>query len=425
MNQLIKIPKVHISQSLLPESKSILIRVLFITAFLNRSTTLTKINFNEDIKVMITALKQLGKTIYYTPSQLTIHNTNIHTTLANTIQLKNSGITARIMCVFAMLLGKKNLTLIGTKQLYKRPFKETIKICSKLLRNNPICFLKHRNQLPIKVIHTPQLKLPKILHITCKYSSQTLTALLIILPLIIKKKLTIKIKQVVSVPYIKLVTTLLKKFNINIIYNSNIVIYPGKYKLKTPITKLIEKDNSAVPYYIFNRLDKACRLQISSKTLTSTQKEIKIIKILNSLGFKLTPHAPTHLKCYRHTPNVKYLTVNCSEIIDTAMLLPTLIINNVKKIKLYNIYNWNFKECKRITALNKELKKLGLKTKKGNNWIKIHCYKLRNNAIIDTYKDHRMVLSMFQYSNKCNIVINNPNNIKKTFPNFLKQCLTS
>ncbi|MGX7582685.1 hypothetical protein ACWNX2_00585 [Candidatus Vidania fulgoroideorum] len=317
-------------------------------------------------------------------------------------------------------MGSKNLILTGNKRLLKRPFTETIAICHKLLQNNPVSFLKTTNKLPIKIIHTPQIKIPPILQVKCKHSSQTLTALLLVLPLIIKKKLTLKIMQAVSIPYIKLVITLLKRFNIKVKYHKDIILYPSKYKLITSINKLIEKDNSAIPYYIFYKLNTLDSIQISTNTLTSTQKEIKIIKILNSLGFKFTSHLPRQLKCARTTSQIKYLTVNCSEIIDTAMLLPTLVANTIKRIKLYNIYNWNFKECQRIKALNKEIKKLGLKTKHGNNWIKISYHKLRNKVIIDTYKDHRMFLSMLQFSNNCNMILNNPNNIKKTFPQFLK-----
>ncbi|QSW37657.1 hypothetical protein JS520_00570 [Candidatus Vidania fulgoroideae] len=423
MNQLVKTPHIRLNKTLLPESKSILIRVVFITAFTTRNAVINTTSLNEDIKVMLSALKQLGKKILYTHSQLTIYGTNTLPKVGNTINLKNSGITARIMCVFAMLLGQRKLTLVGNTRLYKRPFKETINTCRKLLLNNPLKFLKHNDKLPIQIVDKPHIKIPHTLYVSCKHSSQTITALLLVLPLILKKKLTIKLIQPVSKPYIKLAIKLLQEFNINIHYDKDITVYPGNYISRKPIYKLIEKDNSAIPYYIFNKLNNLYRLKINIKTLTSKQQEIKIIKVLNSIGFKLTKHTPRQLRCYSNKPQIKYLTINCSEIIDTAMLLPLLTLKNIKKIKLYNIYNWNYKECKRITALNKEIKKIGLKTKKGSNWLKVNCHKLRNNIVIDTYKDHRIFLSMFQYSNNCNITINNPNNIKKSFPNFLKQCL--
>ncbi|MGX7582684.1 hypothetical protein ACWNX2_00580 [Candidatus Vidania fulgoroideorum] len=102
MNQLIQLPNIHITKTALPESKSIVIRVLFITAFLNKPIVIKHINLNEDIKVMLSTLRRLGHQITYIPPYLTINTTHKQQITTHTLHLKNSGITARLMCVFAL-----------------------------------------------------------------------------------------------------------------------------------------------------------------------------------------------------------------------------------------------------------------------------------------------------------------------------------
>ncbi|MCH9781596.1 MAG: 3-phosphoshikimate 1-carboxyvinyltransferase, partial [Betaproteobacteria bacterium] len=90
--------------------------------------------------------------------------------------------------------------------------------------------------------------------------------------------------------------------------------------------------------------------------------------------------------------------------------------------KLINIASWKVKETDRIQAMSNELKKLGATVHSTNNTISITPpYIIKDNVTIDTYDDHRiaMCFSLISLSER-NVIINNPECVNKTYPNFFK-----
>jgi len=119
---------------------------------------------------------------------------------------------------------------------------------------------------------------------------------------------------------------------------------------------------------------------------------------------------------------LKGLEVNCIEIPDAAMTLSVLAVFADSPTKLKNIGSWKVKETDRILAIEKELKKLGVNVKSTENSMTIFPQKnLKDNVGIETYNDHRiaMCFSLFCLKN-LNIVIQNPNCVNKTYPDFFK-----
>jgi 3-phosphoshikimate 1-carboxyvinyltransferase len=90
---------------------------------------------------------------------------------------------------------------------------------------------------------------------------------------------------------------------------------------------------------------------------------------------------------------------------------------------LRNIASWRVKETDRITAMATELSKVGAVVEEGADFIKITPpAKLKPNAVIDTYDDHRMAMCFSLVSlGGVPIIINDPKCVAKTFPNYFEE----
>ena len=88
-------------------------------------------------------------------------------------------------------------------------------------------------------------------------------------------------------------------------------------------------------------------------------------------------------------------------------------------VVIKNIASWRVKETDRIDAMVKEMTKLGVKVESGDDWISIDASK-RNDAtpVFDTYNDHRMAMCMSLIAFDREVVINDPDCIRKTFPTY-------
>ena len=117
---------------------------------------------------------------------------------------------------------------------------------------------------------------------------------------------------------------------------------------------------------------------------------------------------------------LKGLEVDCKMIPDAAMTLATMALFCEGTTKLTNIASWKVKETDRIIAMQTELLKLGAKVSSTKNSITITPpERINNNIQIDTYDDHRMAMCFSLVSlNKNLVIINDPECVKKTYPNY-------
>ena len=84
-----------------------------------------------------------------------------------------------------------------------------------------------------------------------------------------------------------------------------------------------------------------------------------------------------------------------------------------------NVYNLRVKETDRIQALAQELRKLGAEVDAGNDYLKITAPDRLKPAIIDTYDDHRMAMSLSLAAlGDVDIEMRDPQCVTKTFPEY-------
>ena len=87
-----------------------------------------------------------------------------------------------------------------------------------------------------------------------------------------------------------------------------------------------------------------------------------------------------------------------------------------------NVPNLRVKETDRIAALATELAKLGAKVEQQSDGLTIHPPLTPTPAVLDTYDDHRMAMSLALAGLRCaGCVIRDPGCSAKTFPDFFER----
>lgn len=340
----------------------------------------------EDVKYMQQGLKQLTKKN------------------PGTLKLGNAGTAVRFLTALASVMNKK-VEITGEKRMLSRPIKDLADALNDLGAN----VKTSKNDCPpVKIL--PSKPLGGTIEIQGDKSSQYITALLLISPLL-PKGLKIKIKgKTTSLPYIEMTKKLIKET-----------------EKKSKIT--VESDASSASYIGAFAALTSQTVEIQHIPTNSIQGDIKFIDYLKKMGCKIVHHR--NMISVAGPKNLKPLgTVDMNKTPDLVMTFTILACLTKGKTKIINIGNLRIKESDRIQALENEIKKLGIEVRTTKDSITIHgidknilIKKLQNKIIrIDTYNDHRiaMAFGILKATHLPNLVITHPEVVKKSYPNFWK-----
>ncbi|MGX7577061.1 hypothetical protein [Candidatus Vidania fulgoroideorum] len=383
-------------------SKSISNRNIICSLMCKKCTYIKNCSNSEDSKIIFNyfrIFKKDNSLIFYTKKK------------KKKVFLKNAGTVLRPMLVYFTFSNSKIL-IDGNVSMRKRPIYELLNILKKL--GAEYKFLKSNFCLPIKIFPS-KIKKKKKLTLNCSKTSQFATSLFLVLPRFIRNKLKIYLKNIITKYYILITFKVLILYGVKInIKNNSIVIEPHKYEQKKK--SYIEPDISSLSYFVFfsliNRNIFFCK-DISSRSI---QGELKILNVFKKIGINLIFSKYGIFFFYKKI-YIKNLTVNCKDIPDSSLILTILVNFFIKRVKLINIKNWNFKESNRIYSIFKETIKSGNLSIAGKNWI-LFKKKSKRDFFLKTYLDHRICMTFSFISYIKNLKILFPRCVKKTFCNF-------
>ena len=365
-----------------PSSKSYTNRALILAAIRKGKTTIINPLDCDDTKYMIQALRKLGvKVEQKNSSQITVISEGSPFKKPSKINIGNAGTAMRFL---TPLLAAQPFTskITGNKRMQERPMKDLIQALPVKIEHNNFC--------PPLTIHGETLNLKKI-SIPAKISSQFVSALILNAPLLGNPKIDIKGKTV-SKPYIKMTKDIIKKFG-------------PRYTIET--------DASSASYF-FALGALGFNVKVANLTSKSLQADIQILKYLRKMGCQIKEDAkgiqvigPKTLKPLG--------TVNLQELPDSAMTLATLCCFAPGRSTLQGLSTLRHKECDRLAALAKELPNV----RELRSGLQIQGTEKIQPKTIKTYQDHRMAMcAAILKSQEPKIKIQNPNCVKKTYPNF-------
>ena len=328
---------------------------------------------------------------------------------------QDAGTSFRFLTSF-LAIKKEHVVLSGTERMKQRPVKVLVDALNKI--GAEILYLENEGFPPIYVkgkINQVKNKLD----ISGDISSQYISSLLLIAPLL-EKGIEINIEEpFYSRPYVNMTLNLMNSFGIksevkgNKISIKNQEFSSGSY--------IVESDWSAASYWysILSISDNINNLTLQGLKKKSNQGDSVISELMKSFGvntqYKEDGIVLTKIKF--DTEEIELDFRDCPDLTQTILVVAAY---HKIKLKVSGVESLKIKETDRLLAMKNELKKIGCDFyEEDNYWVlEKRSREMDDELPIDTYKDHRMAMAFAPLASKKSIIINDPDVVVKSYPTY-------
>ncbi len=328
---------------------------------------------------------------------------------------QDAGTSFRFLTSF-LAIKKEHVVLSGTERMKQRPVKVLVDALNKI--GAEILYLENEGFPPIYVkgkINQVKNKLD----IPGDISSQYISSLLLIAPLL-EKGIEINIEEpFYSRPYVNMTLNLMNSFGIksevkgNKISIKNQEFSSGSY--------IVESDWSAASYWysILSISDNINNLTLQGLKKKSNQGDSVISELMKSFGVN-TQYKEDGIVLTKIKLDTEEIELDFRDCPDLAQTILVVAAYHKIKLKVSGVESLKIKETDRLLAMKNELKKIGCDFyEEGNYWLlEKRRREIDDELSIDTYKDHRMAMAFAPLASKKSIIINDPEVVVKSYPTY-------
>lgn len=387
----------------LPASKSISNRALIIYALSGGEILPENLSDCDDTEVIIRALRDMPEEI----------------------NIKAAGTAMRFMTAYLSVLDGHCHTLTGTERMKHRPIGILVDALRRL--GADVEYVGNPGFPPLRI--KGQSLEGGLLEIPGNVSSQYISALLMIGP-VLKKGLTLRLTgDIISRPYIDLTLSVMHQFGSQAEWTDidTIQVSPTPYRERN---YYIENDWSSASYwYEMMALSQGEDDEIRLQGLMdgSRQGDSSVRYIFSLLGVKSSfettelgkPTTVTLKRSGRSVTRLEYDFVNSPDLAQTFVVCCAVM---GVPFHFRGLSTLKIKETDRIAALKAEMRKLGYVIHEGDgtelSWDGERCEPDLESGI-DTYEDHRMALAFAPAALRVQgLKINNPQVVSKSYPRY-------
>ncbi|MEO8019015.1 MAG: 3-phosphoshikimate 1-carboxyvinyltransferase [Pseudomonadota bacterium] len=409
----------------LPGSKSLTLRDCAIAALADGVSTIRYPGECDDYWRMKECLRRLGIVVDDSVEGV-VHITGRGGEFASgDIELNTgqSAVSTRLLLAMAAL--RTGRTLIdGHVSMRNRPNKALVDALAKLGARMDSSKDGH---LPTTVMGTRRLRGP--VRVPSDISSQYLTSLLIIAPLI-DDGLTIEVEgQLASKPYVDLTFDEMAKFGVTVDNQGyqTLRVAAGGYRAGTID---VEGDASAASYFAALATLHGARITLSNLGAGTRQGDYAFFGLCEKLGARVERTTDrTTIEGPRRLDASFDREVDMTSMPDVAPTLMMLAPFLRQTTRITGLATLRVKECDRIAAPTRELRKLGVSVEEGPDYMVIEpladgeerrrATSMPTRVEIDTYHDHRIAMSFGVLGSRLpGLRILDPGCVAKTYPNF-------
>ena len=432
--EIVPFKKSHTFTVSMPGSKSISNRALVLASLCNCEVKLKGVLVSEDVELMKEALISMGVQINEEKNGKTLLVRGCEGKLPfkeQSLKVGNAGTVARFLTALLATQKEGVFHLDGSSAMRLRPMNELTKSletmgCKFSFSAKPGCF-------PF-TMHTNGLQ-GKVWSIDATKSSQVLSALLMIAPLINRGTCIRYEGGTVSEPFVGITTKMINSFsrgrNCRIAsYDNEIEIHSEGYSTED-FEYHIEPDATAASYFLTLPIATGGSCLAKGISTTMLQGDSAYIGILEKLGFNISSTQGGTLSSLPAAAGGG--ESNFNKISDTFLTILAVSPLLTHDILVRGIGHTRKQETDRVSAMAKELRKLGQNIEEGNDyiWVRPDLNKLRDAvgsmASVSTYDDHRFAMSfailgchdLFDDGRPW-LSIKDHQCCSKTFPNFFE-----
>jgi 3-phosphoshikimate 1-carboxyvinyltransferase len=404
----------------LPGSKSLTLRDCAIAALADGESTILFPGECDDYWRMKECLQRLAIDIDdRTPEQLRVIGRG-GKFVEGAVELftGQSAVSTRLLLAMAAL--RPGLTTIdGHFSMQARPNKPLL---DALLQLGARVESSRDGYLPARVIGSDQLRGP--VEVPSDISSQYLTSLLIIAPLL-PDGLEIRVAgKLTSKPYVDLTLDEMQKFGVQVENDdySSLRVAHQPYRART---LGVEGDASAASYFAALATLHGGSIRLENLGTSTRQGDYAFFGLCERLGASVR-RLPEQTQIIGPSAGLGVFDgdVDMTSMPDVAPTLMMMAPFLSRPTRITGLATLRVKECDRIASPARELRKLGVVLEEGPDFIRIEplgaAASARQTPVeIETYHDHRIAMSFGVLGSLLpGLVILDPGCVAKTYPNY-------
>lgn len=378
----------------LPASKSISNRALIINALAKATSQIENLSDCDDTRVMVRALTESHEVI----------------------DIGAAGTAMRFLTAY-LSVTSGTATITGTQRMQQRPIQLLVDALREL--GAQIEYARQEGFPPLHIIGR-ELNGGE-LTLKGSVSSQYISALLMISPVLTNGLLLHLTGNIISRPYINLTLQLMKEFGASAswVSESSIRVMSQPY---CSVPFKVESDWSAASYwYQMVALSEQAEVELTGLFSNSYQGDSRGAEVFSRLGVA-TEYTPQGVKLIKSGELPKRLDEDFVDIPDLAQTFVVTCALLHIPFRFTGLQSLKIKETDRIAALRTELKKLGYVIQEENGsvllWNGERC-EPEAIPVINTYEDHRMAMAFAPAALRLpQLVIDEPQVVSKSYPGY-------
>lgn len=388
-------------------SKSVSHRLMIAASLAQGVSNISNVLKSEDLEATIGILKNLGIMITSKGNNYTIIGNTFYNSSIS-LNANESGSTLRFFIPITWYISGSH-TFIGNNTLARRPLNVYEKIAKQFGYSLDI------NDGEFPIITRGPIK-PGNYIIDGSVSSQFITGLLFVLPLLNGSSKISFTKKLASASYIDLTLDTLIKAGIKIKVTELGYEILGNQKYDA-LNEVVEGDYSQAAFFLIAGLLND-NITIKNLNTNSLQGDMEILNIIKKANGKLI------IKDNKITTSKSELEATIIDLYNIPDLGPILMVMAAKSKGITTFLNVDRlvgKESNRLLAMQDNLVKMGVDfTIKGNRAFIKGCPILKGDFIVKTYNDHRIAMAMTIAASVASapVTLDDYTVINKSYPTF-------
>jgi 3-phosphoshikimate 1-carboxyvinyltransferase len=334
------------------------------------------------------------------------------------VDVGHAGTAMRFLTAFLSTV-KGSFELTGSKRMKERPIRLLTEALNTLGAN--INYQAEHGYPPLLIQGSFEQKTNQV-SIKGDVSSQYISALLIIAP-VLQNGLKLQIEgYLTSEPYVRMTLKMLEEAGIQYSWDANVIeIEKQEFKASTLI---VEPDWSAASYwYSIVALLESAKINLPHLRENSLQGDSRITSIMRSLGVSTQRTSDGILLSSSPLAIEEDKILDLKDCPDLAQSIIVCAAAKGLNLKFTGLETLKIKETNRIKALQQELAKIGVALLEEDLIYTLDCSQIHfpDRVSFNTYDDHRMAMAFAPLSTLIKEVqIEDYQVVEKSYPDFWK-----
>ena len=403
-----------------PGSKSMTNRALLMAVLSAGTVRVEGVLFSDDSRHFLACLVALGFTVEIEEEKKCVTVTGCGGRIPRgeaVIDVGSAGTAARFL---AAMLGFSDgcYEIRCSAQMKRRPMAELFDLLSGA--GAKITFLEEEGHLPVRITGCRYARADKTageLSLDITKSTQFLSALLLIAPMVPEGMKIHITSEKTDGSYIRITRRMMQEFGVSVAFDGRDYEVPCRSSYRKE-TYMVEPDMSAACYFYAAAAVTGGRTLVRHVHMDNTQGDLRFLEVLEHMGCTADDTPEGILVTGPADGALRGITVNMNDFSDQALTLAAIAPFADAPVRIEGIGHIRGQECARIPAIQTNLTALGIRCEEEETAATIYPGSPHGGSV-ETYDDHRVAMAFSLVGLRTDgIVIENPACCRKTFEDY-------